>query len=106
MAGERVAQRSQTLFLRHLSLYTDRADDDGIYPRYRPGADPKALTDTLSSFYANIVLYDLTWQWIFRDAPFAYEFGWLSQTRLRTHSQKSTVAARAMADRKTFGHRS
>lgn len=25
---------------------------------------------------------------------------------LRTHSQKSTVAARAMADRKTFGHRS
>ena len=68
MAGERVAQRSQTLFLRHLSLYTDRADDDGIYPRYRPGADPKALTDTLSSFYANIVLYDLTWQWIFRDA--------------------------------------
>ena len=26
--------------------------------------------------------------------------------RLRTHSQKSTVAARAMAERKTFGHRS
>ena len=27
-------------------------------------------------------------------------------SRLRTHSQKSTVAARAMADRKTVGHRS
>jgi site-specific DNA-methyltransferase (adenine-specific)/adenine-specific DNA-methyltransferase len=27
-------------------------------------------------------------------------------SRLRTHSQKSTVAARAMAERKTFGHRS
>ena len=26
--------------------------------------------------------------------------------RLRTHSQNSTVAARAMADRKTFGQRS
>ena len=26
--------------------------------------------------------------------------------RLRTHSQKSTVAARAMAERKTVGHRS
>ncbi|MDB5421742.1 MAG: hypothetical protein JWR59_1689 [Brevundimonas sp.] len=26
--------------------------------------------------------------------------------RLRPHSQKSTVAARAMADRKTIGHRS
>lgn len=26
--------------------------------------------------------------------------------RLRTHNQKSTVAARAMADRKTVGHRS
>ena len=26
--------------------------------------------------------------------------------RLRTHSQNSTVAARAMADRKTVGHRS
>lgn len=28
------------------------------------------------------------------------------ELRLRTHSQKSTVAARAMADRKTVGHRS
>ncbi|WP_366484587.1 DUF4113 domain-containing protein [Brevundimonas sp.] len=27
-------------------------------------------------------------------------------TRLRTHSQNSTVAARAMADRKTVGQRS
>lgn len=30
----------------------------------------------------------------------------ISTTRLRTHSQKSTVAARAMAERKTVGHRS
>ena len=29
-----------------------------------------------------------------------------SGIRLRTHSQNSTVAARAMADRKTVGHRS
>ena len=28
------------------------------------------------------------------------------EVRLRTHSQKSTVAASAMAERKTFGHRS
>ena len=32
--------------------------------------------------------------------------GWLEALRLRTHSQNSTVAARAMADRKTVGHRS
>ena len=30
----------------------------------------------------------------------------INTTRLRTHSQKSTTAARAMADRKTVGHRS
>ena len=30
----------------------------------------------------------------------------MDRFRLRTHSQNSTVAARAMADRKTVGHRS
>ena len=33
-------------------------------------------------------------------------FGLLPVIRLRTHSQKRTVAARAMAERKTVGHRS
>ncbi len=45
---------------------------------------------------------------IFED--YKYRYGesphFITLPRLRTHSQKSTVAARAMAERKTFGHRS
>jgi hypothetical protein len=80
LAGHRVNDISQALFLKYLSLFADRGDDDGIFPRNIPGKDPKALVKTLSNFYANIVTYDLTRQWLLNDGPFQYDFDWLSQS--------------------------
>lgn len=79
MAGRRAGPDSQAMFLRHLSLYSDQANDDGIFPRQRPGVDPANLVRTLNVFYQNIILYDLTRQWILKDGPFEYDFSWLSQ---------------------------
>ncbi len=66
MAGRRVNDSSQGLFLRHLSLYSDTADGAGIFPRAFPGKDPAGLSRTLNIFYGNIIIYDLTRQWILR----------------------------------------
>lgn len=79
LAGPRLSAESQTLFLRYLSLYTDRADNDGIFPRQIPGKDPDAILKTLNDFYANIVMYDLTRQWTLVDGPFRYDLEWLSK---------------------------
>lgn len=57
LAGPRVFENSQALFLKYLSLFTDRADDDGIFPRNIPGKDPAAIIKTLSNFYANVITY-------------------------------------------------
>ena len=84
MAGLRVCDKSQELFLKYLSLYTDRADNDRIFPREIPGKDPAAISQTLNIFYGNIVIYDLTRQWILEDGPFVYDFDWLSQTNSKT----------------------
>ncbi|QOZ44772.1 hypothetical protein XH89_15780 [Bradyrhizobium sp. CCBAU 53340] len=80
LAAPRVSENSQSLFLKYLSLFTDRADDDGIFPRNIPGKAPEAITKTLSNFYANIINYDLTRQWILDEGPFRYDFDWLTQT--------------------------
>jgi hypothetical protein len=81
MAGERVGETSQRLFVKYLSLYTDQADSEEIVPRGIPGIEPQALIRTLSTFYGNIIQYDLVRQWIVTDGPFHYDFEWLSQTR-------------------------
>lgn len=80
MAGPRVCDLSQTLFLRYLSLFSDKADDGGIYPRRIPGVPEENLVTTLSIFYGNITVYDLTRQWTLFDGPFAYDYRWLSET--------------------------
>jgi hypothetical protein len=80
MTGDRLSEHGQSLFLKYLSLFTDRADDDGIFPRMIPGKDEAALIRTLSTFYANISIYDLTRQWILADGPFQYDYRWLSQS--------------------------
>lgn len=79
MTGERADEKTQRLFLQHLSLFTDREDDDGIFPRMIPGKEEEALVETLSTFFANVVIYDITRQWILEDGPFRYDYRWLSQ---------------------------
>ncbi|MCP1913362.1 hypothetical protein J2R96_005842 [Bradyrhizobium elkanii] len=101
MAGERVSETSQGLFLKYLALFTDRADDNGIFPRRIPGVEPEALTRTLSTFYGNVVQYDLIRQWIVMDGPFRYDFEWLSQN----HSKEDMANWAGPVFEKAYGVR-
>jgi hypothetical protein len=79
MAGSRTSEAIQTLFLTHLSLFSDKEDDDGVFPRIFPGKDPKNIKKTFDVFFGNNILYDLVQQWILNDGPFDYDLSWLSQ---------------------------
>jgi hypothetical protein len=66
------------LWLRHLSLFSDKADKDGIYPRKWPNRSEEAIKTTFNSFYGMMAVYELTEQWILRDGPFDCDFSWMS----------------------------
>ncbi|WP_144241822.1 hypothetical protein [Pseudomonas chlororaphis] len=68
------------LWLRNLSLFTDKADDNGIYPRLRKGVSEKNLINTLNSFYGNSINYDLTRQWTIQSGNFKYDYLWLTES--------------------------
>lgn len=65
------------IWLRHLSLFSDRGEKPGVYPRRWPNRDDKAVKETFDSFYSSMALYDLTRQWILQEGPFVPEYGWL-----------------------------
>jgi hypothetical protein len=77
MAGPRTSDVVQQMFLRHLSIFADRGDKQGIYPRDIPGKDRESVFRTLNMFYGNNLVYDLTRQWILQDGPFTCDYSWL-----------------------------
>jgi len=77
-AGDRVRPEYQEFFKDHLSLFSDRADTEQIFPRNLPGKDPEGRKDMLDRFFGSLILYDLTLQWILRDGPFKYDFAWMT----------------------------
>ena len=79
MAGPRTSGEVQEMFLRHLSIFADRGDKEGIYPRDIPGKDRNSVFQTLNMFYGNNLVYGLTRQWILQDGPFKYDYSWLTE---------------------------
>jgi hypothetical protein len=79
MAGPRTSDAVHEMFLRHLSIFADRGDKDGIYPRDIPGKDRESVFRTLNTFYGNNLVYDLTRQWILQDGPFRCDYSWLTE---------------------------
>jgi hypothetical protein len=67
------------LWLRHLSLFSDRGDKAGVYPRKWPNRSEAAVMKMFNNFYGTTALYDLTRQWILKDGPFVCDFSWLSE---------------------------
>ena len=65
------------LWLRHLSLFTDRREKPGVYPRRWPDREEKAVKEMFNNFYGSMALYDLTRQWILREGPFVCDYKWL-----------------------------
>jgi len=89
MVGDCANEDTMPLWLRHLSLFSDRGDKPGIYPRSQPGRDPATVHRTFEQFYGGVVLYDLTRQWILTDGPFTCNFEWLTES---DHSQADADA--------------
>lgn len=79
MSGQRSMVNPQALWLRHLSLFGDRGDRHGVYPRQWPNRSEQAVKTTFDRFFGTMALYDLTRQWILKDGPFIYDFAWLSE---------------------------
>ncbi len=78
LAGNGDADEAQRLFFRHLSIYADRGDKEGVYPRDIPGKDREGIMRTLNDFYGSNMIYDLTRQWILQRGPFVYDYSWLT----------------------------
>jgi hypothetical protein len=79
MARPGASDKVQELFLRHLSVFADLGDKEGIYPRDIPGKDRESVFQTLNMFYGNNLVYDLTRQWILQDGPFKCDYSWLTE---------------------------
>ncbi|WP_139976507.1 hypothetical protein [Ochrobactrum sp. CGA5] len=79
LTGQRHQKEAGELWLRHLSLFSDRGDKQGVYPRKRPDKSDEAIMDMFEKFYGNMALYDLTRQWILHDGAFVNDFRWLAE---------------------------
>jgi len=79
MSGQRGMVAAQVLWLRHLSLFGDRGDRHGVYPRQSPNRSEGAVKKTFDRFFGTMALYDLTRQWILENGPFVCDFAWLSE---------------------------
>jgi hypothetical protein len=77
MSGQRSLSNWQALWLRHLSLFSDRGDKHGVFPREQPGRSEEAVMATFKQFFGTLPLYDLTRQWILQDGPFTFNFEWM-----------------------------
>jgi len=77
LAGRDLSQRETDLWGAHLTLFTDRADKRGIFPRKWPEREESATLEMLEAFFSSIVLFDLTKQWILEDGPFRIDVDWI-----------------------------
>lgn len=87
LAGDKNTRGVRDIWLRHLSLFSDRGDKDGVYPRSWPHRTEKAVMDTFHGFYGMMPLYDLTRQWLLKDGPFAFDFRWLFENYDQTQAE-------------------
>ncbi|MFG1379351.1 hypothetical protein [Xanthobacter autotrophicus] len=77
--GQNASKEIMDIWLRHLSLFSDQPDKPGVYPRRWPNRDDEAVKATFERFYDNMVLFDLTRQWILKDGPFICDYEWLME---------------------------
>lgn len=80
LAGTDLPQRSAELWMRHLSLFTDRGDRPGVYTRQWPGRKNEDVRALVEKFYTSLVLYDLTRQWLVEDGSFKVDVDWIFQS--------------------------
>lgn len=79
-----VGDNVQSLWLRNLSLFSDKEHDDGIFIRYFEGKSSANLRNTLNDFFGSNLICDLSRQWVLNDGPFSFNFNWLSESITQT----------------------
>jgi len=78
MVGSKVDTSVERLFDKHRALFSDKEDDDGIFPRVYDDKPDDIVHKVFQSFYEANVNYDMTAQWIDQYGPFQYHFDWLA----------------------------
>jgi hypothetical protein len=73
-------ERQRELWLKHLSLFTDKADDGALFPRNQPGRTEEDVLEVFNQFFASIILYDLSKQWVLNTGPFRLDYSWLTSS--------------------------
>jgi hypothetical protein len=86
MSGGGDGKDVREIWLRHLSLFSDRGDKNGVYPRRWPNRSEAAVKQTFDRFYGTMTLYDLTRQWILKDGPFVCDYRWISENYSQEHT--------------------
>ena len=79
MVGQRATEEKMELWLRHLSLFSDKGDKPGVYARQWPDREDSAIMKMFHGFYGSMALYDVTRQWILKDGPFVLDFEWMME---------------------------
>jgi hypothetical protein len=69
---------TRELWLGHLSLATDRRDEKTLYPRLRPGIEERVVSEVFNQFFASVILFDLTKQWVLKEGGFDMDYSWLT----------------------------
>ncbi|PXX08226.1 hypothetical protein C8R27_14518 [Nitrosomonas ureae] len=86
MSGNGGMKDVREIWLRHLSLFSDRGDKNGVYPRRWPNRSETAVMQTFERFYGTMALYDLTRQWVLKDGPFVCDYCWISENYSQDHA--------------------
>lgn len=73
-------ERQRELWLRHLSLFTDRADDGALFAREHPGREKDDVLEVFNQFFASVLLYDLSKQWVLNSGQFRCDYSWLTSS--------------------------
>lgn len=73
-------ERQRELWLKHLSLFSDKVDDGALYARTHPGRNKEDVLEVFNQFFAAILLYDLSKQWVLNSDPFRLDYSWLTSS--------------------------
>ncbi|MBD9654960.1 hypothetical protein IB239_09080 [Pseudomonas sp. PDM12] len=79
LANKDMREKYEPIWLRNLSLFTDKADQKTIVPRLFPFKKEENIKKTFNEFYAATMFNEIARQWIMNKGPFSYDFSWLTE---------------------------
>jgi hypothetical protein len=65
------------MWIYHLSLFSDKEEDSRVFAREVRGHNKSKVLEVFNQFFAAVVLYDLTRQWVLQSGQFNLNYSWL-----------------------------